>query len=116
MSRTIRFVSKSKKRLTLAGFAVLVCTAAIAIAFFSGAGSDSAGATVGSLDAPSITSATPGSGSVALSWSTVTPPTGATAVKYYVERDGASAGGNCATQASPTTATSCTDSGLAAGT
>ena len=35
---------------------------------------------------------------------------------YYVSRDGGAAGGNCPSSASPTGATSCTDSGLAAGT
>ena len=67
------------------------------------------------LSAPTISSATAGAGTVALAWSTVSPPPGGS-VTYYVSREGAGAGGNCPAAASPTSATSCTDSGLAAGT
>jgi hypothetical protein len=104
------------KRFVLAGVPlVVVLGAAVATAFFGTAGSGNAAATLGTLSAP-VPTATPGAGTVALSWPTVSPPTGSDTVTYYVWRDGANAGGNCATQASPSTATSCTDTGLSAGT
>ena len=84
-------------------------------AFFTSTGSGTASATAGTLSAPTITGATPGAGTVAISWSTVSPPTGSTTVKYYVTRDSGSAGGNCPVSGSPTTVTSCTDSGLSSG-
>jgi hypothetical protein len=106
-----------RKLLVLANvpLAVVLCVAA-ATAFFTTTGSGHATATIGSLSAPGAPTATSGAGSVALNWSTVSPPTGTGTVSYYVKRDGANAGGNCPTQASPSTATSCSDSGLSAGT
>jgi redox-regulated HSP33 family molecular chaperone len=94
----------------------LLLGVAAAIAFYTAAGSGSASASVGELSAPTISSATGGVGTVALSWSTVSPPTGSDTVTYYVSRDGGTAGGSCPPAASPTSVTSCTDSGLAAGT
>lgn len=88
---------------------------AAAIAFYSSAGFGSGTAGVGALTAPTITSATGGAGTVALSWSTVSPPPPGGTVTYYVSREGGVAG-NCPTAASPTSVTSCTDSGLSAGT
>jgi hypothetical protein len=87
-----------------------------AAAFFSTTGSGHAAATLGTLNAPAAPTATPGAGTVALSWSAVSPPGGAGTVTYYVQREGANAGGNCPTAASQSTSTSCTDSGLSAGT
>ena len=55
-----------------------------------------------------------GAGTVALNWSAVTAP-GAGPVTYSVSRDGGNAGGDCPSSASPANATSCTDSGLSAG-
>ncbi len=95
--------------------ALVLCVAA-AIAYFGSTGSGSATASVGGLSAPTITGATGGVGTVALSWSTVSPPPPGGTVTYYVSRDGGAAGGNCPTAASPTSVTSCTDSGLGAGT
>lgn len=86
-----------------------------ASAFFSGGGSGSAPASVGTLTAPAAPGATAGAGTVALSWASVSPPVGVGGVTYYVQRDGSDAGGNCPTQAAPSTVTSCTDSGLSAG-
>ena len=86
-------------------------------ASFDATGTGHAAAAVGSLSAPAAPTAAAGAGTVALSWSTVLPPSGTnTPVTYYVQRDGANVGGNCPPKASPTTATSCTDSGLSAGT
>src|SRR5207302_3073032 len=60
--------------------------------------------------------ATPGAGTVALSWSNVTPPAGSGGVTYYVMRDGGAPAGNCPTSTAPTAVTSCTDSELSKGT
>src|SRR6185437_16197846 len=85
-----------------------------AFAFWSGQGSGTASGSVGTLAAPSITKATPGAGTVELSWTVVTPPASGE-VTYYVSRDGGSAAGNCPSSASRGAQTSCTDSGLSVG-
>ncbi len=87
-----------------------------AVGYFGSAGTGNTTASVGTLSAPTISSATGGAGTVALSWSTVSPPPPGGTVTYYVSRNGGTPGGNCPTAASPTGVTSCTDSGLAAGT
>ena len=70
---------------------------------------------MGTLVAPSITGATAGAGTVALSWTPVSAPAGA-AVTYYVTRAGGTVGGNCpSSSTTATTVTSCTDSGLSKG-
>ncbi|HMJ73116.1 MAG TPA: hypothetical protein VK471_07135 [Solirubrobacterales bacterium] len=87
-----------------------------ALAYFSGGGAGVASAAVTTLVPPTITAANPAAGgTVALSWSAVTPP-GAGTVTYYVKRDGGAPAGNCPAQAAPQAITSCTDSGLAVGT
>ncbi|MGC2374587.1 MAG: hypothetical protein WA484_12010, partial [Solirubrobacteraceae bacterium] len=63
------------------------------------------------LAAPTISSATPGTGTVALSWSAVIAP-GPGTVSYYVRRDGGAPEGNCPSSTSTSTVTSCTDTGL----
>ena len=106
----------SRKRLLLVGspLAIALALAVGAIAYWTTGGSGSAQATVGTLAAPSITNATGGAGTVALTWSSITAP-GTGTVTYFVTRDGGTPAGNCPTSASPTTASSCTDTGLAAG-
>jgi hypothetical protein len=101
---------------------VLTCKVIVALvvvtgswAYFTSSGTGAAQAMVGSLSAPTITSGTAGAGTVALSWSTVAPPNGSGSVKYYVSRSGGAAAGNCPSQVSPSAVTSCTDSGLTAG-
>lgn len=69
---------------------------------------------VATLGTPSIATATPGAGTVALSWNGVTAP-GAGSVAYYVTRDGGVPAGDCPTSTTASGATSCTDSGLSAG-
>jgi hypothetical protein len=111
-----RFGSRARVLLVLAALPLAaILGVPVATASFGATGSGHAAGSVGTLSAPTLTP-TGGVGTVALSWSTVSPPTGSDTVTYYVQRDGASAGGNCATQASPSTATSCTDTGLSAGT
>jgi hypothetical protein len=113
----VRRLFGSKKGFLLVGIPLaLLLGAAAAIAYFSAPGSGSATASVGVLSAPAAPSPTAGAGSVALTWSTVSPPTGNDTITYYTQRDGGNPGGNCPTAASPSTVTSCTDSGLAAGT
>lgn len=117
MRRALELICRLRKQLVLAGVPlVVVLGVAAAIAFFSTTGSGSATASLGALSAPAAPSATAGAGTVALSWSSVSPPSGSDTVSYYVRRDGANAEGNCPTQASPSTSTNCTDSGLSTGT
>ncbi len=93
---------------------VALAAAAGALAYFTSTGTGTAAGGVTVLAAPTISSATPGAGSVALSWSTVAAP-GSGTVSYYVSRDGGAAEGSCPTSTAPSTATSCTDTGVAVG-
>jgi hypothetical protein len=114
LRRPARFLVGTPKRVGLLGVLVVMFASVVgAIAYFTEAGSGVAAASVGSMDAPSITAATPGAGTVALTWSTVTAP-GTGPVTYSVSRDGGNADGDCPS-ASPASTTSCTDSGLSAG-
>jgi hypothetical protein len=97
------------------GLAVALLTASGALAYFSTTGSGAGLTSTGTLAAPAITAATPGAGTVTLSWSAVSAPNGAGTVKYYVTRGGGAPAGNCPTLSSPSTVTTCTDSGLSAG-
>ncbi len=107
------------KRRALIGIccaAATIALAAVALGYFSSSGAGYASATVGTLPAPAITGTTPGAGTVALTWSSVTPPAGGT-VSYYVTRAGGTVGGTCpSSTGTATTSLSCTDSGLAKGT
>ena len=101
--------------LLCAAFAMTAICAG-ALAYFSTEGIGTATAGVSKLSAPTITAATPAAGgTVALTWSAVTAPNGASA-SYYVRRNNGEAAGNCPTSASPQAVTTCTDSGLAVGT
>ncbi len=102
----------------------LLAGAAGALAYFTGTpGSQGAGGTVGALSAPSGVSASPTStpGAVSVAWTAPGTPNGASP-SYVVQRssDGGTswgnAGGNCPTSSGSFTSTSCTDTGLAAGT
>jgi trimeric autotransporter adhesin len=86
-----------------------------AFAYWSSAGEANAAANLATLSSPTISSATPGAGTVELTWSAVTPPGGGT-VEYYVTRDGGAPGGGCPSSSSRSTATSCTDTGVSIGT
>lgn len=98
-------------RMCVAAVIAVIAMAAAAMAYFAAGGTGTASASVGALGAPTISTASPGAGTVALNWSAVTPPSSGT-VKYYVTRNGGAPAGNCPSQLSPSTATSCTDSGL----
>jgi hypothetical protein len=85
-----------------------------AFAYWSNADEVNASANLATLSAPTISSATPGAGTVELTWSAITPPAGGT-VEYYVTRDGSAPGSGCPSSSSPSTATSCTDTGVSIG-
>ena len=109
-----RAATLRRRPAALIGLAVALVAAASALAYFTSHGTATASASVGTLAAPTISSATPGAGTVALTWDTVTPPASGT-ITYYVTRDGGTPAGNCPTSASPSGVTTCTDSGLTAG-
>ncbi|MBA3866380.1 MAG: fibronectin type III domain-containing protein [Solirubrobacterales bacterium] len=108
--------SLSPKLGALCATATLVVVCGTALGYFSAGGTGTAAAGVTQLTAPTITAATPASGgTVSLTWKAVSAPNGGTAT-YYVNRNGAAAGGNCPAAAEPTAVTTCTDSGLEPGT
>jgi len=92
----------------------LLATAVVVSAFWTGSGQASNSAIVATLSAPTISSATTGAETVALSWSAVTPP-GEGTVEYYVTRDGSTASAGCPSSSSHSTATSCTDTNVPVG-
>jgi hypothetical protein len=92
----------------------LVATATVVSAFWTASGQATNSATVATLGAPTITSATTGAETVALSWYAVTPP-GEGTVEYYVTRDGSTASAGCPSSGSHATATSCTDTNVPVG-
>ncbi len=109
-----RLVQSRRVRILAVLAAALLGTTA-AWAYWVAPSSGNGSGHVGALAAPAISAATPGSGTVALSWAAVTAP-GNGSVSYYVSRDGGAAAGNCPSSGSPSGVTSCTDSGLASGT
>jgi hypothetical protein len=80
--------------------ALTISLAGTALAYFSASGTGSAAAAVSKLTAPTITAAT---------------PPGEGIVSYYVKRDGGAPAGNCPSQASPTSVTTCTDGAVPIG-
>jgi hypothetical protein len=112
MSRVRR---RTRRRCAASLFAVALVLGIVsgAWAYFSSTGTSTAHVSVGTLGAPSISTATPGAGTVALTWSAVTPASGT--VTYYVHRDGGTPAGSCPTSTAPTGVTSCTDSGVSPG-
>ncbi|HEY2216211.1 MAG TPA: hypothetical protein VGH21_01865, partial [Solirubrobacteraceae bacterium] len=103
------------RRRTLVLLPIVVLAASTAAwAYWAAQSSGHASGRVGELDAPSITSATAGGGTVALSWTTVTAP-GTGTVSYYVSRDGGAASAACPSSSTPGTQTTCTDAGVSTG-
>ncbi len=98
------------------GIAAVALLAAVmdASAYVTASGGGSAAGSVTTLAAPTIARTSTGGGSVTLTWSTVSAPASG-AVTYYVSRDGGAASAACPSSASPTSATSCTDTGVSAG-
>jgi hypothetical protein len=111
------------RRLLPAGIAGAVATAALvvglagsAVAYFTTTGTGSATAGLPKLTAPTISAALPAiGGTVALTWTAVTPP-GSGTVTYAVVRDGNEPAGNCPSVSSPKAVITCTDSGVEVGT
>ena len=100
----------------LASAAMIVVLCGSAFAYFSTTGTGNATASVAKFSAPTISSALPAvGGTVALTWTAVTPP-GTGTVSYAVIRDGDEPAGNCPTVSSRGTVTTCTDKGLEVGT
>jgi hypothetical protein len=104
---------RRRRALILAALAMLGLAAG-AFAFWSAQGTGAASGSVGTLAAPSISSATPGAGTATLTWSSVTPP-GSGGVTYFVSRDGGAPSGGCPSSLAPSSATSCTDTGVSPG-
>ena len=87
------------------GLSVLAALAVAtgAAAYFTTTGTGSASVGISALAAPTIPSATPGVGTVALTWSAVSAP-GAGTVSDDVSRDGGAPEGNCPSSTSSSTA------------
>jgi hypothetical protein len=105
----------TKRWIVVVALIALSLRAHDAYAYWSSAGEANASASLATLPAPTISSATPGAETVELSWSAVTPPGGG-AVEYYVTRDGGAPGGTCPSTSARSTATSCIGMGVAIGT
>ncbi len=93
----------------------LSATPPTASAYWPGAGQGSGLATLTTLSAPTISSATAGAETVELSWSSIAAP-GEGSVEYYVTRDGGAPAGSCPSVSAPATVTTCTDTGVPIGT
>jgi alpha-tubulin suppressor-like RCC1 family protein len=102
--------SARKRLIMLSALIVALVASTNAQAYWISNGWGSGTGNVGTLDAPTNVQGTPGAGTVGLTWSSVTPP-GSGTVTYNVKRDGAAVSGCQAL-----VGTTCTDSGLAAGT
>jgi hypothetical protein len=113
--RTLLTHLAGRRRALLLTLCAALAASTVAWAFWAAQGNGAASGHVGSLDAPSIVSATPGGGTVALSWSAVATP-GSGSGSYYVSRDGGAAGGACPSSSAPSAQTSCTDTGVSIGT
>jgi hypothetical protein len=114
MSKTVNMRGRRGRIIAVLLAAVLGTTVA-AWAYWSQPSKGSASGHVGSLNAPTISGATPGGGTVALTWTAVNAPAGGT-VSYYVSRDGGAASSGCPSAAVPGTQTSCTDTSVSVAT
>ncbi|MFL5818104.1 MAG: hypothetical protein ACJ76L_10960 [Conexibacter sp.] len=102
--------------------AIALVAAAIALlaavmdagAYYTARGTASASAAVTTLPASNLTATNTGAGTVSLSWSAVTAPASG-AVTYWISRDGGTPSAACPSATAPTSATSCTDTGVSAG-
>ena len=102
-------------RLFVFGIPLLLGVSGLAYAYFTSQGGGAGAAATGSLAIPVMNTATPGAGTVTLTWGAVPPPaTGS--VSYFVTANGGTPpGGTCGTSGSPIAATTCTVTGLSAG-
>jgi hypothetical protein len=104
-------MSRRARRIATAAVTLVLVCAAAASAYYTAQGGGGGHASVGTLSTPTITTATPGAGTVALTWSAVSAPASGP-VTYYVRRDGGAASAACPSLAAPTAVTSCTDTGV----
>jgi hypothetical protein len=123
MSRTVHFVSKSKRRLTLFGVLVIALASTVgAVAYFTSNGTGSATASTGNLNAPTsvVATATVGSGSVPINWAASSTSGGAVVPQgYYVVRvknSDSSTAAACGSASSLISGTSCSDTSVPDGT
>jgi len=99
---------------------LLAVSVAVAVAFWTSTGSSTASASVGTLNAPTnvSASATPGSGTVHITWTASAPAAGLSPAGYYVLRhvSGGGTSAACGSNASALeTATTCDDTAVADG-
>jgi len=91
--------------------AVVVASLTVtAAAYWGGSGTGTSLAAVSDFEVP-VLKAVAGAETVQLEWSAVTPP-GSGAVQYYVTGEGGAFGTGCPTSATPSTVTSCTETGV----
>ena len=112
MNKTMNMRGRRGRLIAVLLVAVLGTTAAWA--YWSAPSKGNTSGHVATFGAPTISSATPGAGTVELAWSAVTAPAGGS-VTYYVARDGGAPSSACPGSASPSTTTSCTDTGVSIG-
>jgi|GEM_PF-4422209 len=91
-----------------------LCLQGGAQAFWEGVGGGEGLAQVATLSTPTLR-ATSETRAVRLSWSAAPPPEAATAVTYFVRRNGRPPSGGCPTETAPTTETSCLETGMNGG-
>ena len=108
----MRLLGKHAWLSVLGGLLMTLSMTGVADAYWTAGGTGSGSGPVGTLAVASF-SGSPGAGTATLTWIAVAPP-GSGPVSYYVS--GGHAGGNCPTQASPTSVLTCTDTGLRKGT
>ncbi|HVD16304.1 MAG TPA: hypothetical protein VNK73_17885, partial [Actinomycetota bacterium] len=112
----------TRRYLVLLGIAAALAAATAAWAYWSAAGAGAAGASAGTLNAPATVtaSATTGSGNVHVTWSGATLSTGQTPTGYYATRvrtsDSVTAAACGTSPSALTSATSCDDLAVPAGT
>ena len=115
MSRLRHLRRVRRVRLFVFGIPLVLGVAGLAYAYFTSQGGGAGAATTGSLTIPVMNTATPGAGTVTLAWGAVPPPA-AGSVNYFVTANGGTPpGGTCGTSGSPISATTCTVTGLSAG-
>lgn len=111
----MRRISHARLRaLALALALVLTVSAGVASAYWTAAGQNNVSASLATLSAPTIESATAGAETVELEWSPIVAPA-AGAVEYYVSRDGGPASAACPSASSPSIESSCTDTNVPVG-
>ncbi|HEX3432621.1 MAG TPA: hypothetical protein VHT25_01000 [Solirubrobacteraceae bacterium] len=113
MNKTVNMRGRRGRIIAVLLVAVLG-TSLAAWAYWSAPSKGNTSGHVATFGAPTISNATPGAGTVELTWSAVTAPAGGT-VTYYVARDGGAPSSACPGSASPSSTTSCTDTGVSIG-